>query len=58
MSVMSLSGMLAFLLCVLILRLSDIPLVCLAVTMVVIVFLRHRDNIKRLLHGEEGKIVP
>ncbi len=58
MSVMSLSGMLAFLVSVLVLRLSDIPLVCLAAALIVIVFLRHKDNIKRVLHGEEGKIVP
>ncbi len=58
MSVMSLSGMLAFLVSVLVLRLSNIPLVCLAAALIVIVFLRHKDNIKRLLHGEEGKIVP
>lgn len=55
-SVMSLGGILAFLVTVLLFRIHDIGLVVLAILVVLIVFIRHTDNIRRLLHGEEKPV--
>ena len=52
-SVMSLSGVLAFLIMVLIFRLENLALVILTVLLFLLVYLRHIDNIKRLIRGEE-----
>ena len=52
-SIMSLSGELVFLLLTIIFRHNDIPLVILMTLICALVYFRHTDNIKRLLHGEE-----
>jgi glycerol-3-phosphate acyltransferase PlsY len=52
-SLMSLSGVLAFLIMVLIFRLDNLALVILTVLLFVLVYVRHIDNIKRLIKGEE-----
>lgn len=52
-SVMSLSGVLAFLIAVLIFRLDNIALLILTVLLFIVVYFRHIDNIKRLIRGEE-----
>ena len=56
-SLVSLSGMLVFLITTLIFRITDIALVALSVILTAIVYLRHTDNIRRLLHNEEKQIV-
>jgi len=56
-SVGSLSGMLVFLLSVIIFRSSDIALLAMTAALVVLVYFRHTDNIRRLLRGEEKEIV-
>ena len=56
-SLVSLSGMLVFLITTLIFRITDIALVALTVILTAIVYLRHTDNIRRLLHNEEKQIV-
>ncbi len=56
MSIMSLTAMLLFVLATLIFRIGNIPLIALAVLLTVIVFVRHTDNIKRLIHGEEQRL--
>ena len=56
-SLVSLSGMLVFLITTLIFRITDIALVALSVILTAIVYLRHTDNIRRLLHYEEKQIV-
>ena len=52
-SLVSLSGVLVFLIATLVFRFSDIALVVLAALLTAIVYLRHIDNIRRLLHNEE-----
>lgn len=52
-SVMSLSGVLAFLVMVLIFRHDNPALLILTILLFVLVYLRHIDNIKRLIRGEE-----
>ncbi|MDO4571963.1 MAG: glycerol-3-phosphate 1-O-acyltransferase PlsY [Clostridia bacterium] len=52
-SLMSLCGVLAFLISVLIFRLSELPLVILSALLTLIVYIRHIDNIRRLLRREE-----
>lgn len=56
MSLMSLAAILLFFLATLIFRMNDIPLVLLSGLLLVIVYVRHIDNIKRLLHGEEQRL--
>ena len=56
-SLVSLSGVLVFLIATLVFRFSDIALVVLAALLTAIVYLRHIDNIRRLLHNEEKQIV-
>lgn len=52
-SIMSLSGELVFLLVTVFCSGWNIPLIILAALTVALVFLRHTDNIKRILRGEE-----
>ena len=52
-SIMSLSGELAFLILTIIFRHGDLPLVILVVLICALVNVRHTDNIKRIIHGEE-----
>ncbi|MEN6561973.1 MAG: glycerol-3-phosphate acyltransferase, partial [Christensenella sp.] len=52
MSLMSLAAILLFFIATLVLRLSDLPLVILAGLLAIIVYVRHIDNIQRLIHGE------
>lgn len=56
MSLMSLTSILLFFLAALVLKRDDIPLVVLSGLLAVIVYVRHIDNIKRLLHGEEQRL--
>ena len=56
MSIMSLAAMLLFFLATLVFRLNDLPLVILAGLLTIVVFVRHIDNIKRLIHGEEQRL--
>ena len=56
MSIMSLTAMLLFFAATLVFRLNDLPLVILAGLLTVVVFVRHTDNIQRLIHGEEQRL--
>ena len=56
MSLMSLVSTLLFFSMTLVFRLSDIPLVVLAGALTTIVYVRHADNIQRLIHGEEQRL--
>ena len=56
MSIMSLATMLLFFIATLVFRLNDLPLVILAGLLTIVVFVRHIDNIQRLLHGEEQRL--
>lgn len=56
MSIMSLTAMLLFFLATLLFQISNLPLVILAGLLTVVVFVRHTDNIKRLIHGEEQRL--
>ena len=56
MSIMSLAAMLLFFLATLVFRLNDLPLVILAGLLTIVVFVRHTENIKRLIHGEEQRL--
>ena len=56
MSLMSLAAILLFFITTLVFRLNDIPLVVLAGVLAVIVYVRHLDNIQRLIHGEEQRL--
>ena len=56
MSIMSLVAILLFLIATLIFRLGDLPLVILAGLLAVIVYVRHIDNIQRLIHHEEQRL--
>lgn len=56
MSIMSLTAMLLFFFATLLFRLSDLPLVVLAGALMLIVFVRHTENIQRLIHGEEQRL--
>ena len=56
MSLMSLTSLLLFFIAVMIFRRQDIPLVGLSALLMLIVYVRHIENIRRLLHGEEGRL--
>ena len=56
MSIMSLAAMLLFFLATIVFRLNDLPLVILAGLLTIVVFVRHTDNIQRLIHGEEQRL--
>ena len=56
MSLMSLATILLFFIAVLVLRINDLPLVVLSGLLAVIVYVRHIDNIQRLIHGEEQRL--
>lgn len=53
----SLLGILTFFITVLLLQWTDRVLVILAFLLTLIIYLRHKDNIRRLLRGEEKSIV-
>ncbi len=55
-SLMSMTSILLFFICVLVFRLHDLPLVVLSALLVIVIYVRHIDNIKRLLHGEEQRL--
>lgn len=52
-SIMSLSGELVFLILTVVLNGSNVPLIVLATLTVALVFLRHTENIRRIVRGEE-----
>ncbi len=56
MSIMSLTAMLLFFLATIVFRLNDLPLVILAGLLTLVVFVRHTENIQRLIHGEEQRL--
>ena len=56
MSIMSLATMLIFFIATLIFRLHVLPLIILAGLLTIIVFVRHIENIQRLIHGEEQRL--
>lgn len=56
MSIMSLAAMILFFISTLIFRINNLPLVALAGLLTVIVFVRHIENIRRLIHGEEQRL--
>ena len=56
MSIMSLTAMLLFFAATLVFRLNDLPLVILAGLLTIVVFVRHTENIQRLIHGEEQRL--
>ena len=56
MSIMSLTAMLIFFITTLIFRLNNLPLIILAGLLTMIVFIRHTENIQRLVHGEEQRL--
>ncbi len=56
MSIMSLSAMLLFFIATLVFRINNLPLAALAGLLTVIVFVRHIENIRRLVHGEEQRL--
>ena len=56
MSIMSLTAMLLFFVFTLIFRIDNIPLIILVGLLTIIVFVRHTENIQRLIHGEEQRL--
>ena len=56
MSIMSLVAILLFFVTTLVFQLGNLPLVVLAGLLAVIVYVRHIDNIQRLIHGEEQRL--
>ncbi len=56
MSLMSLAAILLFFVATLVFRLGDLPLVILAALLTVIVYVRHIENIQRLIHHEEQRL--
>lgn len=56
MSIMSLAAMLLFFVATLIFRFSNLPMVILAALLTIVVFIRHAENIQRLIHGEEQRL--
>ncbi len=55
-SLMSLASILVFFIATLVLKTQDVPMVILAGLLALIIYVRHIDNIKRLLHGEEQRL--
>ena len=56
MSLMSLAAILLFFAATLVFRICDLPLVLLAGLLAIIVYVRHIDNIQRIIHGEEQRL--
>ena len=56
MSIMSLTAMLILFITTLIFRTDNIPLIVLSGLLTVVVFVRHIENIQRLMHGEEQRL--
>ena len=56
MSIMSLAAMLLFFVATLLFQPHNLPLIILAGLLTVVVFVRHADNIRRLIHGEEQRL--
>ena len=56
MSIMSLAAMLIFFIMTLIFQSGNIPLIILAGLLTVVVFIRHTENIRRIVHGEEQRL--
>ena len=56
MSIMSLTAMLIFFITTLIFCMDNIPLIVLSGLLTVVVFVRHIENIQRLMHGEEQRL--
>ncbi len=56
MSLMSLAAILLFFVATLVFRLNDLPLVILAALLAAIVYIRHIENIQRLIHHEEQRL--
>ncbi len=56
MSIMSLTAMLLFFLAALIFQWNNLPMVILAGLLTAVVFVRHTENIQRLIHGEEQRL--
>jgi len=56
MSLMSLAAILLFFVATLVFRLNDLPLVILAALLALIVYIRHIENIQRLIHHEEQRL--
>ncbi len=57
-SLMSLAGITLLLALTLIFRMDNAPLLLLIALMTAIIYIRHIENIKRLLHGEETPLKP
>ena len=57
-SVASLLSILLFFISVLILKGADIALVVTTGLIVILVYIRHIENIRRLIRGEEAKLIP
>ncbi len=55
-SLMSLLSILLFFIITLVLKTQDVPLIVLSGLLALIIYVRHIDNIKRLLHGEEQRL--
>ena len=56
MSLMSLAAILLFFVATLVFRFGDLPLVILAALLAAIVYIRHIENIQRLIHHEEQRL--
>ena len=56
MSIMSLAAMVLFFIATLVFQIGNLPLVILAGFLMVVVFVRHTENIQRLMHGEEQRL--
>ena len=57
-SIMSLLGLLLFFISVLVFKGNDTALIILSGLMVLLIYIRHTENIKRLLHHNEPKLIP
>lgn len=57
-SIMSLLGILVFFISILIFRAGDVALIILAALILILIYVRHIENIKRLIRHEEPKLVP
>lgn len=56
MSIMSLAAMLLFFIATLVFQWGNLPLIILAGLLTIVVFVRHTENIQRLIHGEEQRL--